>query len=126
MILRFLIIKINSNILDPMVKLFWPFFDGPLIYLVKGIMFLILFMIVVLIGIATRFIVIRKLFGLGEKILSKVPMVGKIYVSIKQMSNAFLGRSKGMFQKVVLLEYPRKGIYSIGFVTSKGGIQCAN
>ena len=35
------------------------------------------------------------------------------------MSNAFLGQPRGIFERVALLEYPRKGIYSIGFVTSE-------
>ena len=55
-----------------------------------------------------------------EQLLFKVPMIGKIYTIIKQLSFAFLGQGKGLFERVVLIEYPRKGIYSVGLVTAKG------
>jgi len=45
-------------------------------------------------------------------------MISKIYMSIKQLSNAFLGQGM-IFEKVALIEYPRKGIYSIAFVTTE-------
>ena len=52
-------------------------------------------------------------------------MFGKIYHAIRQISSAFLGEGKTIFKQVVLFEYPRKGIYSIGFVTGKasGAVQ---
>ena len=46
-------------------------------------------------------------------------MVGKIYITIKEMSRAFLGQDKQIFEQVVLVEYPRKGVYSLGFITTK-------
>ena len=50
--------------------------------------------------------------------------MGKIYNAIKQISSAFIGQGKTIFKEVVLIEYPRKGINSIGFTTgpSKGEI----
>lgn len=118
-ILKFLIVKINNGILDPMAVVFFPFLRGPFVYFAKGLVFLVLFIAVVVIGLATRSLVMRKLFELMEKLFFKVPMAGKIYVTIRQMFDAFLGENKGVFQRVILLEYPRKGIYSIGFVTSE-------
>jgi len=44
--------------------------------------------------------------------------VNRIYKAVKQISEAMLQRDKNIFQAVVLLEYPRLGLYSIGFVTS--------
>jgi len=43
--------------------------------------------------------------------------MGKIYNAVKQISSAFLGQGKTIFKQVVLLEYPRKGLYSLGFTT---------
>ena len=59
-------------------------------------------------------------FGFWEKLLSRVPTIGKIYLTIKQISRSILGQGKHVFEKVVLVEYPRRGIYSLGFVTTQG------
>ncbi len=74
-------------------------------------------MIISLIGLGARVLALRKAFGFGEKVFSKVPMAGKIYNTTKQISRAFLGHGKSVFKKVVLIEYPRKGLWSIGFMT---------
>lgn len=58
-------------------------------------------------------VVVRK----GEGLFGKIPIVRSIYLAIKQIFNTlFVGKGKS-FRKVVLIEYPRKGLYSIGFVT---------
>lgn len=117
---------INDRILNPLIKYFNPYLTN--IYLVYGartLAFLLLIAIVVIVGLATRIIFIRKLFSTGERVFFKIPMIGKAYVTIKQMSKAFLGDRKGIFKAPVLVEYPRKGLHAIGFLTSnaKGEIQ---
>ena len=117
---------INDSVLNPLIKNLEPYLTS--IYLEYGartVVFLALLLIVALIGLATRVIFIRKLFSAGEKMFFKVPMVGKVYVAIKQMSKVFLGERKGIFKAPVLVEYPRRGLYSIAFLTSdaKGEIQ---
>jgi len=120
-ILLFLAKRINRNILSPMLEISGIDFYNPYwIYAAKGAGFLIVILLIALIGMATRLIVLRNFFGFWERLLSKMPMVGKIYITIKEMSHAFLGQGRHVFEKVVLLEYPRKGIYSLGFVTSHG------
>lgn len=117
---------INDNVLNPLIKNLRPYLTN--IYLEYGartIVFLVLLLIVVLIGLATRIIFIRKVFSAGEKIFFKIPMIGKVYVAIKQMSKVFLGERKGVFKMPVLVEYPRRGVYAIAFLTAdaKGEIQ---
>ena len=120
-ILSFLIGKINENVLNPMIKVFDFDFNNPYwIYLARIIGFLITILLITLIGTAARLILLRRFFGFWEKLLSYVPMIGKIYLAIKEMSRAFLGQGKHVFEKVVLIEYPRKGIYSLGFLTAEG------
>lgn len=78
-----------------------------------------LLVILALIGLVAKVVLIRKIFGLGERLLIKIPLFNKVYLTVKQISQAFLSPEKTMFRKVVLVEYPRKGLYSIGFVTSR-------
>jgi uncharacterized membrane protein len=119
-IFTFMINKINEKVLNPLIQISgFQFQNSSWIYLARGIVILIIILFVILIGTATRLILLRNFFGFGEKLLSKVPMVGKIYITIKQISQAFLGQEKQIFEKVVLVEYPRKGIYSLGFITAK-------
>lgn len=120
-ILQFLIIKINKLILNPIIKIYSPLvYNKPyLVYAAKGLVLVLSIFLVALIGLATKIIIVRKIFSKGERVFFKIPMIGKIYVAIKQISFAFLGERGGIFKRVILLEYPRAGIYSIGFVTSK-------
>jgi uncharacterized membrane protein len=55
---------------------------------------------------------------LGERLVSRVPVVRTIYGVLKQIFDAVLAQSEGAFREVVLIEYPRKGIWVIGFITS--------
>ena len=119
-IFTFLAEKINENILAPMIRLLGLHFYNPSwIYLARGLAFLIIIALVTLIGLATRLILLRNFFGFWESLLSRVPMIGKIYITIKEISQAFLGQGKHVFEKVVLVEYPRRGIYSLGFITTQ-------
>ena len=120
-IIRYLFIKVNSYILTPLVDVMKinPYLTRHSLYIAKGLIFILVILLISLIGWAANIIFLRKLFGFGEKIFVKVPMVGKIYSVTKEIGSAFLGHGKAFFKKVVLIEYPRKGIYSIGFVTEK-------
>lgn len=119
-ILVFLVNKINEKVLSPLIEIFgFHFHNLYWIYLAKGVSFLIIVLVVSLIGLATRLILLRRFFGFWERLLFYVPMFGKIYITIKEISRAFLGQGRQVFEKVVLVEYPRKGIYSLGFVTTR-------
>lgn len=59
----------------------------------------------------------QRLVGWGESILSRIPLVRSIYKTVKQVINAVLSTNSEAFRKVVLIEYPRKGLWSIAFQT---------
>lgn len=71
-----------------------------------------------LIGLFARNLVGKKLYQMGDALLRRVPVLNKIYVSIRQISEALLDQSQYLFKEVVLVEYPRKGLYMLGFVTA--------
>lgn len=120
MIFSYLTKIINQRLLNPMFQLLGLDFSNPYwAYLAKASGFVIIILLTIVIGLATRLILLRNFFGFWERILAKVPMVGKIYLTIKEISRAFLGQGKQAFSQVVLVEYPRKGIYSLGFLTAQ-------
>ena len=64
----------------------------------------------------------------GERVLDKMPVVRTIYGAIKQIMETVMSTNSESFREVVLVEYPRKGIWVIGFVTgeTKGEVQSLN
>ena len=61
----------------------------------------------------------KKLYKLFESLLEKIPFVSKVYKSIKQITSSLSGTNSKAFQKVVLVEYPRKGLWTISMVTGE-------
>lgn len=76
-------------------------------------------LIVLIVGAVAKNILGRKLVGFGEYLINKIPLARTIYTATKQIIETIMGRG-GMknLKRVAMFEYPRKGIYSIGFITS--------
>jgi uncharacterized membrane protein len=74
-------------------------------------------------GIASNFVG-RKVVALGQRLLSRIPMLGRVYRAVEEILSAILASRKALFQEVVLLEYPRPGLYALAFVTSWDGFDC--
>ncbi len=120
-VLYFVISKLNLLLLEPIMKIFqlWLPDRASVEFFTKAAIFFILLALLTLIGFAARIILVRNIFGFGERILCKVPMISTIYKGLKEMSSAFLSDQKSVFKKVVLVQYPKNGVYAIGFVTSE-------
>lgn len=76
----------------------------------------VLVILIILTGVFAKNYLGKKLIAIGERILDKIPILNTIYNVIKQVIESF-SKDKNAFQKVVLIEYPRAGIYSPGFLT---------
>ncbi len=72
---------------------------------------------ILLIGLMARNIVGRWLLEFGEGTLSRIPFAGSVYKTLKQLLETFLRDNSSRFRRVVLVEYPREGLFSVGFVT---------
>ncbi|MEY2976638.1 MAG: DUF502 domain-containing protein [Prochlorotrichaceae cyanobacterium] len=92
---------------------------GNLFNLMIGLTAPLLF--ILLIGLMARNIVGRWLLDLGERILQGIPLAGAVYRTLKQLLETILRDSKGRFRRVVLLEYPRPGLWAVAFVTGDAG-----
>jgi len=75
--------------------------------------------LVTIIGVLARYYIGKRLIALADNVMLRVPLLNKIYGTIKQVDDAFSSGKKNSFQTVVLVEYPRPGIYSVGFITSE-------
>jgi len=74
-------------------------------------------LIVFIAGMVTRNFIGRKLLGIGEELISRIPFARTIYKATKQIIETIFGEGLEGVKRVVIFEFPRKGIYSIGFVT---------
>jgi uncharacterized membrane protein len=76
--------------------------------------------LITLLGWMSQRLIGRMLVGGLERIIDSVPLVRNVYNSVKQIRDTFVQQKKAVFQKVVLVEYPRKGVFVLGFLTGDG------
>lgn len=72
---------------------------------------------ILFIGLMARNIVGRWLLETGERVLQAIPLAGAVYKTLKQLLQTLLQDSKTKFRRVVMVEYPRPGLWTIAFVT---------
>ncbi len=72
---------------------------------------------ILIIGLMARNIVGRWLLDFGEQVLQAIPFAGSVYKTLQQILETLLRDSKTRFRRVVMVEYPRKGVWTLGFVT---------
>jgi uncharacterized membrane protein len=110
LLLRFLFEALDG-LLDPMIQ-------GILGRRIPGLGFLATVAIIFLIGTLTTNIIGRKLVAMTEGLLLRIPLVKNVYGASKQLFDAITLPGRGAFRQVVMLEYPRSGLYALGFITA--------
>ncbi|RYE62364.1 MAG: DUF502 domain-containing protein, partial [Oxalobacteraceae bacterium] len=73
------------------------------------------------VGAAASNFIGKKLVRLGDAIVSRIPVVRSIYSSVKQVSDTLFSSSGNAFRKALLVQYPREGSWTIGFLTGVPG-----
>ena len=79
----------------------------------------VVLLLITLFGYASRLVLGRIILGSFERILSALPFINTVYRTVKQIVDTFSQQKRAVFQEVVLLEYPRKNSYVLGFLTNK-------
>jgi uncharacterized membrane protein len=94
-------------------------------FAIPGLGLLVMLVVLTLIGMLTTNFVGRSLVRLGESLVSRMPIVRSLYGTLKQIFETVLAQSSRSFREVVLIEYPRRDIWAIAFVTgsTKGEVQ---
>ncbi len=106
-------IKISSKILPKEIN---P--NHYLPYNIPGLEILISLLLITIIGWLSLSFLGKKLFDLFESILNKIPILRTIYSAVGQLTETFT-KSKSDKKNVVLVEYPRKGVWAVGFATKE-------
>jgi uncharacterized membrane protein len=76
------------------------------------------FIVVLATGLLVTNLVGRQLVGLWEELLNRIPIVRSVYGGVKSFTESVFSQSNS-FRKVVMIEYPRLGVWSIGFMTAE-------
>ncbi len=118
--IKYLIRLADNFVVDPLFEILPLDFDAAFkVLLAKLIIFTVVVIFVVLIGWTAEKFVFKRLFAAWERFLDTIPFFNKIYGSIREVAQAFFGDKTGIFKRVVYVEYPRKGVYALGFVTQE-------
>lgn len=101
-----------DGILGPILARVLPF-------KIPGLGLLIILLLVLLTGLLAANFLGRRLIAFAEGFLMRTPVVRSVYQTMKQIIDALLQQNQSAFKRVALVEYPRRGSWAIGFVTSE-------
>lgn len=114
----FLLLKALVNVIDRTFSIL-PSVLQPRSYLpFTGAEILIAVIFILIVGFLVNNIIGKNLIRIGEKLVSKIPLVRTVYHGVKHLTTGIVGDKK-IFSQVVLLEFPIKGLKFIGFVTGE-------
>lgn len=126
--LTFLLITWVIDLLDGWFKPLLPAQFQPEQYLpydIPGVGLVVALIIVLLVGGFTANFLGRRLIAIGDNIITQMPAIGTVYNALRQIFKAAIDNNRS-FSEVAMIEYPRKGVWAIGFVTNDIEGQIAN
>jgi uncharacterized membrane protein len=92
-------------------------------YRIWGLGVVLTLVILLVTGMIVANLVGRKLVGIGERLLDRIPLVRSIYSGVKQVMETMLAGSGKSFRSVVLVEYPRRDMWTLAFLTGERGVK---
>ncbi len=97
----------------------WLGFDIP------GLGAVLVALLVLVTGAVAANILGQKVVGVGESVLARIPLVRSIYTGVKQLLESLVASNGNSFRKVVLVEYPKAGSWTVAFMTGEGPKEAA-
>ena len=76
-------------------------------------------LIITILGYLSNYVFGKYFLSIGERAIQRIPGIGAVYNSVKQIVATFGTQNRNLFNKVVLVEFPRKGVWTLGFLTNK-------
>jgi len=118
--ITFLVVRAIVDFLDRTLLLLPDAYqpDNLLGFHIPGFGVLLAVVMVLTTGMIVANLLGRRIVAAWESLLARIPVVRNLYVGIKQVLEAVLAADGKSFRKVLLIEYPRKGVWSLAFMTS--------
>ena len=111
----FFLIGIMDRLLDVIPRPFHP--DTWIGFHIPGLGVIVTVGVILLCGLLTRSYFGKRVVRYGEGLVEKIPFVGGIYQATKKISDSFFSDREKSFKRVVMIEFPRSGVYTVAFVT---------
>jgi uncharacterized membrane protein len=123
LVVRWTITLMDQLLLRFIPERYWP--EELIGFALPGIGLLATFLLILLVGMLVTNYFGRSLLHLSERMVGRIPLVKGVFGLFKQVADTLLSADRQGFRKVVLIEYPRRGLWSVGFVTgvSQGEVQ---
>jgi uncharacterized membrane protein len=113
-----IVVWLDNLILPRFLKLVIPGLEDPPALPLVGMLFT--FFVIIVLGVIARHLLGGEFQRAWERLLSQVPVARSIYAGVKQLLEAIFSSQQGQqFNRVVMIEYPRKGVYALAFVTGE-------
>jgi len=120
--ITFLVLQFVFNTLD---NILGPLMPKVTVYLfnqvfaIRGLGIIGFFLLLYLIGLIATNVLGRKLVSWADQLFAYIPVVKNIYLSAKQLTNAFSTSRKNAFRQAVFVEFPQEGNFVLGFITNE-------
>lgn len=128
-LITFYIVTIIVGTLDDIFRPFIPVVYRPETYLpfsIPGVGVVLSLVLLTLVGWLAANLLGRSIVSWSDGLIRRMPVVGSVYAALKQIFKAAMQSDSKSFSKVALIEYPRKGIYAIAFVTNDADQRVSN
>ena len=115
----FLILKVTIEWIDRILLIIPPAYrpENFMPFPVPGLGLILLLLVLIFSGMFVRNYLGKKLVYIWERIVEHIPIVNKIYTAVKQLLDTIARGTAKDFKRVVLVEYPRQGVYAMAYVT---------
>jgi len=116
-----LILKFSINLIDHTLLLLPPKFrpENLIGYEIPGLGVILTLIILLFTGLIVANFLGRRIVNAWESLLSRIPLVSSVYSAIKQVTASLFSDASQSFREVVLVQYPRKGLWALAFVTGE-------
>jgi uncharacterized membrane protein len=116
------VIRLLITLMDRTILLIPPEFrpENVLGFSIPGFGIIVGVFILLITGMLAANLFGRKLVAFWESILGRIPLVRSVYSSVKQVTETLFTSNSKSFRKVILIEFPRKGTWSVGFLSNRG------
>ncbi|MDE2914941.1 MAG: DUF502 domain-containing protein [Paracoccaceae bacterium] len=121
-LLTFYVVWTFAGFVDDRILPLVPDAFNPLMHYeveIRGIGILVFVIFTTIIGAIAKGYVGRQIVGLGEAVVSRTPVVRWIYNSVKQIVETILNQQNTTFEQACLVEYPRRGIWAVAFISTE-------
>ncbi len=111
-------LAVGGKIAEPLKKIVDDAFPGfDLVASISGLLLVIFTLIII--GFLARNVAGRRVVKWIDNLFKQIPLISMVYTTTKQIIESFSGGRENSFSKVVFVEYPRKGVWTLGFVTKE-------